>query len=148
MEIYGIKVQCLNWSKSYLKNQQQFLSLGKKENSIYRRITFWNNEPATLFKAKKLFLNISEKNYSLFHSTKKTKYISDILPPLHIDNVPFIRKYVTKFLGVSLDESISWKHNINIVSTKVCKKVLTYATDIHNWHTQLTYTIDIHNFLY
>ena len=39
LEPYEIKGKSLNWFKSYLKHQQQFVSLGKNENSIYRRIT-------------------------------------------------------------------------------------------------------------
>ena len=35
----GIKGKCLNWFKSYLKHRQQFVSLGKYENRICRRIT-------------------------------------------------------------------------------------------------------------
>ena len=37
LELYGIKVKCLNWFKSYLKHRQQLASLGKYENSIRRR---------------------------------------------------------------------------------------------------------------
>ena len=47
----------------------------------------------------------------------------NILPSLQIDNVPVKREFVTKFLGVYLDENISWKHHINIVSTKVRKSI-------------------------
>ena len=36
---YGIKGKCLNWFMSYLKHQKPFVSLHKKENSIYCRIT-------------------------------------------------------------------------------------------------------------
>ena len=39
LELYGIKAKCLNWFKSYLKHRQQFVSLGKYENSICRRNT-------------------------------------------------------------------------------------------------------------
>ena len=39
LELYGIKGKRLNWFKSYLKHQQQFLSLSRYENSICRRIT-------------------------------------------------------------------------------------------------------------
>ena len=39
LELYGIKGKYLNWFTSYLKHRQQIASLGKNENSIYRRIT-------------------------------------------------------------------------------------------------------------
>ena len=53
----------------------------------------------------------------------------NILPPLHIDNVPITSEFVIKFLGVYLDENISWKHHSNIVSTKVCKSIeILYRT--------------------
>ena len=68
-------------------------------------------------------MNISETKYSLFHSTRKGKDIPNILPPLHIDNVPVKREFVTKFFGVYLDKNISWKHHMNIVSRKVCKNI-------------------------
>ena len=78
---------------------------------------------ANWFKANKLSLNISKTKYSLFHSTRKRKDIPNILPSLHIDNVPIKRESVTRFFGVYLDEYISWKHHINIVSTKVRKSI-------------------------
>ena len=84
---------------------------------------------ANWFKANKLSLNISKTKHSLFHSTRKRKDMPDILPPLHIDKVPVKREFVTKFLGVYLDENISWKHHINIVSAKVCKGIgIIYRT--------------------
>ena len=84
---------------------------------------------ANWFKANKLSLNISNTKYSLFHSTRKRNEIPNILPPLHVDNVPVKRELVPKFLGVYLDENISWKHHINIVSTKVCNSIgILYRT--------------------
>ena len=91
-------------------------------NKELRKVANW-------FKANKLSLNISKTKYSLFHSTRKRKYIPNILPPLHIDNVPVKREFVTKFLGVYLDENVYWKHHINIVSTKICKSIgILYRT--------------------
>ena len=91
-------------------------------NEELRKVANW-------VKASKLSFNISKTKYSLFHSTRKRKDIPNTLPPLHIDNVPVKREFVTKFLGVYLDENISWKHHINIVSTKVCKSIgILYRT--------------------
>ena len=39
LELYGIKGKCLNWFINDLKHSQQFVSLGKYEKSICRRIT-------------------------------------------------------------------------------------------------------------
>ena len=58
---------------------------------------------ATWFKTNKLSLNISKTK--TFY--KKKKDVPNILPPLHIDNVPIKRELVTKFLGVYLDENAS-----------------------------------------
>ena len=181
--LYGTWLKRLNWFKSYLKHWQQFVSLGKYENSICRKFIcgapqgsllglllfliyinelFWGSSKLTLimftddtnlfisdsnienlfetmneelrkvanwFKANKLSLNISKTKYSLFHSTRKRKDIPNILPPLHIDSVPFKREFATNFLGVYLDENIFWKDHINIVSTKVCKSIgILYRT--------------------
>ena len=91
-------------------------------NEELRKVANW-------FKGNKLSLNVSKIKCSLFHSTKKRKDIPNTLPPLHTDNVPVKREFVTKFLGVSLHEIVSWKHHINIVSIKVCKSIgMLYRT--------------------
>ena len=66
-------------------------------NKELRKVANW-------FKANKLSLNISKIKYSLFHSARKRKDIPNILPPLHIKNVPVKREFITKFLGVYLEE--------------------------------------------
>ena len=69
----------------------------------------------TSFKTNKLCLNISKTKYSPFHSSRERKDIPNILPLLHINNVPIKREFVTKFIGVYLDENISWKHHTLIL---------------------------------
>ena len=82
-----------------------------------------------LLKANKLSLNVFKTKYSLFHLRRKRKDIPNILPSLHIDNVPVKKEFVTTFLCVYLDENIFWKHHINIVSTNVCKSIgILYRT--------------------
>ena len=89
-------------------------------NEQLRRVAIW-------FKANKISLKISKTKYYLFHSTRKRKDLPNILPPLHINKVTIKREFAAKFLGVYLDENISY--HINIVSMKVCKSiVILYKT--------------------
>ena len=49
--------------------------------------------------------------------------MQNVLPPLHIGNNQIKCEFQTKFLRACLDENISWRHHINIVSTMICKKI-------------------------
>ena len=64
---------------------------------------------ATCFKANKLSLSlsISKTKYSSFHSMRRRQHIPNIVPRLHIENVPIKREFVTRFLRVYLDENIT-----------------------------------------
>ena len=99
-----------------------FISDSNIEN-IFETINEELRKVANWFKANKLSLSISKRKYSLFYSTRKRKDIPNILPPLHIDNVPAKKEFVTKFLRVYLDEDISWR-DIKIVNTKICIGIL------------------------
>ena len=72
-------------------------SLFETMNKELRKVANW-------FKANKLSLNIYKTKYSLYHSARKRKDIPNILPPLHIKNFPVKREFITKFLGVYLEE--------------------------------------------
>ena len=63
------------------------------------------------FKANKLSLNIKKTNYTLFH---KNSTKDDL--PLKLPDLTSI-----KFLGVMLDENISWKEHIKTVENKLSK---------------------------
>ena len=99
----------------FAHNANLFISDSNIKN-LFETLNKALRKVATWFKVNKLSLNISKTKYSLCHSTRKRKVISNILPPLHTDNVRFKRKFVVKFLGVHLHENICWKHHINVVS--------------------------------
>ena len=75
------------------------------------------------FKCNKLSLNVSKTNYTLFHSKQRNAKVPDTLPDLFIDNIKLERKKITKFLGVLVDENLSWENHIDLINTKVSKSI-------------------------
>ena len=71
------------------------------------------------FKANKLSPNLTKTKYSLFHPASKKRFLREPLPFLKMDNIAIERENVTKFLGVIIDENLSWKQHINGVTTKI-----------------------------
>ena len=66
--------------------------------------------------ANKLSLNVGKTNFIIFHSTS-IKIPSDIT--IKIGKKPINRVKFIKFLGVLLDENISWKQHLNELSKKL-----------------------------
>ena len=70
------------------------------------------------FKLNKLSLNIKKTNYVLF-SNKFSKFVS--LSNIKIDNVKIERVFQTKFLGVVINEKLTWDNHILTVRNKISK---------------------------
>ena len=83
-------------------------------NCELNKISLW-------FKANKLSLNLTKTKYSLFHPASKRRFLREPIHFLKMDNIFIERENVTKFLGVLIDENLSWKQHINDVSTKISK---------------------------
>ena len=60
------------------------------------------------FKTNKLTLNINKTNFIIFTTQKKREQI-DIPNTLQIENVVINRISHTKYLGLIIDEQLSWK---------------------------------------
>ena len=85
-------------------------------NIELKNISIW-------FKSNKLSLNISKTKYALFHSKRRKSKIPDILPDLFMDNLKLERNKVTKFLGLMVDENLSWESHIDYINTKISKNI-------------------------
>ena len=70
------------------------------------------------FAVNMLSLNVSKTNYMVFSNSKCTRDIN-----IHISNVKIMRVKVTKFLGVLIDEKLTWKEHIGRVKSKVSKSI-------------------------
>ncbi len=75
---------------------------------------------STWMKANKLSVNIDKTNYIIFQPTQK-KSTYEIL--LLLDDRLITQKKQIKFLGVLLDENLSWKPHINYVCKKISKSI-------------------------
>ena len=78
-----------------------------KVNHELQKINEW-------FISNKLSFNVKITKYSFFHKPSKKDDIPLVLPKLNINNSEIARTESIKFLGVLLDENLSWKtHKIH-----------------------------------
>ena len=73
------------------------------------------------FKANKLSLNLNKTNYILFTSKKKMSFVHEYAFSISIDNQCINRVTSAKFLGVYIDDQLSWKQHVNYISQKLAK---------------------------
>ena len=86
-------------------SHQNISSLFMTVNNELDKIGEW-------FKANKLSLNVKETKYTFFHKNSIKDNIPVKLPALKIANREIERTNAIKFLGILLDENISWKNHI------------------------------------
>jgi hypothetical protein len=86
-------------------------SLEIRANLVLRDVSQW-------FKLNKLSLNVKKCNFMIF-TTKKLNY--DIT--LKIDNLCIDKVTKTKFLGVIINEKLSWENHIQLIMNKVSKSI-------------------------
>ncbi len=83
-----------------------------------------NNELCKLsnwFRANKLSLNIKKTNYILFGIGRKN--CSDSNFSIFLEGKPLERVFQTKFLGVYVDDNLSWKYHTSQISVKISKSL-------------------------
>ena len=81
------------------------------------------------FKANKLSLNITKTKYTFFHKLSVADDKQLKLPNLIINKTHIKRETEMKFLGVILDENLTWKNHINVILYKVkSQKTLAFYT--------------------
>ena len=102
-------------------------------NNIYKSDTYENlmriathdlQNISDWFKANKLALNEAKTKFVIFHKPRNK-------PPssfkLVLNNIDIERVEFTKFLGVLIQENLSWKHHIDYISNKVSKATAILA---------------------
>ena len=74
------------------------------------------------FKANKLSVNASKTNYMLLGTSHKTQLNHDNIHII-LDKTNLERVHKTKFLGVTIDENLTWKNHIDNISKNISKGV-------------------------
>ena len=87
-----------------------------KVNDELQKINEW-------FIFNKLSLNVKKNKYSFFHKPSKKDDIPLVLPKLSINNSEIAKTESIKFLGVLLDENLSWKTHIKYIENKISKNI-------------------------
>ena len=72
-------------------------------------------------RANKLTLNVSKTKFMVFGTRQKLKNVADI--PLHADGEVIERVQHFKYLGVILDETLSFEEHIDTLYRKTCSKM-------------------------
>ena len=67
----------------------------------------------------KLSLNVKKTKYMIFHAINKN--IDGSVTPVQIDKIPIERVSNFNFLGLNLNENMSWKSHIDITANKITK---------------------------
>ena len=76
-------------------------------------------------------LNIKKTKYTLFFKSTKADDIPFKLSNLLINNTPIERQTSMKFLGVLLDENLSWRSHIQTIEIRSLKISLCYIKSNH-----------------
>ena len=67
----------------------------------------------------KLSLNVRKNKYVIFHAMNKR--IQDAVPNLEINGIPLERVQNFNFLGLLLNENMSWKPHIDLLANRLAK---------------------------
>ena len=73
----------------------------------------------TWLKVNKLSLNISKTHFMLFKGNKTAHYY----PKISVDNKYITQVNCTKFLGIMIDDKLTWKHHIEYISKKIARGI-------------------------
>ena len=68
-------------------------------------------------------LNVDKTKWFLFHPLSKRQFLPQTFPNLVIGDIHIKREHLITFLGVFIDENLSWKLHIQILSSKISKSI-------------------------
>ena len=148
--MYGVKGNNFKWFHSYLSNRKQHIEFqnddkkektnlltikcgvlqglilgplfcsGKHIKTLFQTTNIELEKIAIWFQANKLSLNESKTKFTLFHKSWDKDNLPLKLPILKINNFEIKRTTSIKFLGIMVDENLTWNY---ILENKLSKNI-------------------------
>ena len=111
------------------------LFLANKDiNKLFNNMNVELQKISIWFKPNKLSLNLIKTKWTIFQSQKKKRLIANDLPILYIYSFEILIESVTKFLGIFIDKSLTWKYHIEHVCNKVSESIeIMYKSQIQKY---------------
>ena len=75
------------------------------------------------FISNNLSLKVKKTKFSIFHKASKRDDLPLVLPKLFVNNQVIKRQSSIKFLGILLDENVSWKEHMKLTENKIAKNI-------------------------
>ena len=115
------------------------LDLESKLNSDLATISNW-------FSSNLLTLSISKCNFVIFGNSRRLKLVNDV--SLKVNSTAIDRSDSFKYLGVVINQTMSWSKHIDSISTKINQRIGSFLNSqyiiiCHNYsgsHYIYTYT--------
>ena len=104
----------------YADDTNLFIS-GKDLNDLVSVMNIEIVKYMTWMTANKLLVNANKTSYMIFR--RRQIKINTTVPHICLDGQAIQRVYTVKFLGVLLDDSLTWLPHINLVKNKIAKAI-------------------------
>ena len=118
--INDLALMCNNVLPIMYADDSNLFSEGSNISDIQNDINIELEKVSKWLKLNKLSLNVSKTHFMLF---KRKRKVVDFSPSLFIDSQPISQVSQTKFLGVYIDEHLTWEAHIDNISSKIAKGI-------------------------
>ena len=92
-------------------------------NILFEKMNIELTNVSNWFNANKLTINVKKTKFCFFHNSSKKENILLWLPNLNINGFTIEHEYLIKFLGVWIDEILTWRDHIYTIENKIAKNI-------------------------
>ena len=133
-DIYNV---CPNLCPILFADDTNLFISGENITDLYTSMNAALDKILVWLRTNKLSINIEKTHYMLF-TNKKSKNIPIL--PLYMNNIPLHKTTTTKFLGVVIDDKLTFKDHVDYIRKKISKNIgiISKAKQYFDVHTLST----------